>query len=64
MYWVVFVKFDINVRNHTLIKSLKNLFDNISNELMEAAIAREFTVAESNRLHTFIETVESQSLIK
>src|SRR3546814_769673 len=44
-------------------KYLKSCFDNISAGLIEGALSREFSVAESNHLLTFMETVESQSLI-
>src|SRR3546814_9032834 len=56
-------QFENTIGSHPLTKDLKSFFDNISAGLIEGALSREFSVAESNHLLTFMETVESQSLI-
>jgi|GEM_PF-2945737 len=63
LYWTALTQFENNIDNHPLTKDLKGSFDRISAGLLEAALSREFSIAESNHLLTFMETVESRSLI-
>src|SRR5690606_30419902 len=63
LYWIALSQFENTIDNHPLTKDLKSSFDNISAGLIEAALSREFSLAESNRLLTFMETVESRSLV-
>lgn len=63
LYWIALAQFENSIGNRPLTKDLKSSFDKISAGLIEAALAREFSVAENNRLLTFMEAVESRSLI-
>lgn len=63
LYWMALAQFESNLGNHILTKDLKDSFDKIVAGIMEAALTGKFSVEENNRLLTFMETVESQSLI-
>src|SRR5690606_31143377 len=63
LYWMALSQFEKNMGNHPLTKDLKNSVDKIVSGLIEAALSREFGIPESNRLITFMETVNSHSLI-
>lgn len=63
LYWMALSQFEKNMGNHPLTKDLKNSVDKIVSGLIEAALSREFGIPESNRLITFMETVDSHSLV-
>lgn len=62
LYWMALKQFEVNIGNTPLNFELKHIFDEIVAGLIDAAMARDFSVEESNRLLTFIETIKSQHL--
>src|SRR3546814_1745265 len=63
LYWMALAQFENTIGSHPLTKDLKSFFDNLSAGLIEGALSREFSLAETHHLLTFLDTVESQSLI-
>src|SRR5690606_761460 len=63
LYWMALAQMQSNIDNTPLNKDLKSTFDKIASGLLNAALERNFTAAENNRLLTFMETLTSQDLI-
>lgn len=63
LYWMAKKQFEHTLGNNTLTKVLEDNFDLIQTGLLDAALERGFSIAESNELLSFIESVKSQSLI-
>lgn len=63
LYWLALEQFDANIGDRPLTEGLKGTFDKIVSALIEAAISREFSTEESNRLITFLETIRSHDLM-
>lgn len=63
LYWMALAQMESNIDNTPLNKDLKKTFDKITSGLLNAALDRNFTTAESNRLFTFMETLTSQDLV-
>jgi len=62
LYWMALKQFEVNIGNIPLNFELKQVFDKIIAGLIDAALVRDFSAEESNRLLTFIETIKSQHL--
>lgn len=62
LYWAALAQMENNIGNTPLNSDLKNTFDKIISGLINAALEREFSVKENNRLLNFMETVSSQEL--
>src|SRR5690554_4280836 len=63
LYWMALIQFENNIGNVPLNKDLKKDFDKIVSGLINAALQREFTTSENNRLLSFMEAVPSRNLI-
>lgn len=63
LLWMALVEFENNVGNIPLNRLLKKDFDYITSGLMTAALQREFSPAESNRLLSFMENLTSRDMI-
>src|SRR5690606_1607022 len=62
LYWMAFKQFEANIGNTPLNSELELLFDKIISGIINAALVRDFSTVENNRLLTFIETIKSQHL--
>jgi CHAT domain-containing protein len=63
LYWLALTQLQHNIGNTPLNQELKKTFDKISSGLMKAALNRNFSREENNKLLTFMEILSSQDLI-
>lgn len=64
LYWMAMEQFEKNLFQTVLNKELKDIYDQICAGLMDAALHREFSKEEHNRLLTFMETLTSKDLVQ